>query len=143
MYRRFRQALIVGRLQTKAIWLSCVLPKYTEYESLVPSSRKQCRGLNHYAVQQSIEQWNTPLVVTMSPSLTFDESAAEFVLEAHGKAVDEEGYVVDAETGERVETPEGDEIEASEFAGIEKGSTLFLDSNFESLVEHVKRRRSE
>lgn len=79
----------------------------------------------------------------MSHSLTFDDSATEFVLEAHGKTVDEEGYVADTETGERVVTPEGDEILASEFAGIEKGSTRFLDDNFESLVEHVKRRQSE
>lgn len=79
----------------------------------------------------------------MVPSITFDDSAAGFVLEAFGKEVDEQGYVVDAETGERVTTPEGHEVKASEFAGVERGSTLFLDKNFESLVQHVKRREPE
>lgn len=76
----------------------------------------------------------------MSATLTFDESATDFILEVFDKAVDEEGYIVDAETGERVTTPDGHEIKASEFAGIEKGSELFIDDNFVSLVEHVKRR---
>lgn len=78
---------------------------------------------------------------TMSTTLTFEESASEFVLETFDKAVDENGYVVDPETGDRVTTPEGGEIKKEEFAGVENGSTLFLDEDFTTLVEHVKRRQ--
>jgi len=73
-------------------------------------------------------------------NVTFDESAAEFVIESFGREVDEEGYVVDPQTGERETTPGGEEIKAEEFAGVEKGSVLFLDGDFTSLVDHVKRR---
>lgn len=79
----------------------------------------------------------------MSTTLTFDDSATEFLLKAFGKTVDEEGYVVDIETGNRETTPDGYEIKASDFAGVEKGSKLFLDDNFSSLVDHVKRRGSQ
>lgn len=75
----------------------------------------------------------------MSTSLTFDESATDFILKSFNKEVDEEGYVVDEE-GNRVTTPEGDKIKKEEFAGVEKGSTLYLSDDFTTLVEHVKRR---
>lgn len=77
----------------------------------------------------------------MEAKLTFDESATEFVLESFGKAVDDDGYVIDAETGERVTTPDGEHIEADEFAGVEKGSTLYLDDGFTTIVDHVKRQK--
>lgn len=76
----------------------------------------------------------------MAASLTFDESAAEFVLQAFGRKIDDEGYVVNPNTGKREVSPEGDELRAEAFAGVERGSLLFLDDNFDSLVEHVKRR---
>lgn len=78
----------------------------------------------------------------MSTTLTFDESAAEFVLESFGREVDEEGYVVNPETGNRETTPEGKEIKVEHLAGVEQGSELFIEDNFASLVEHVKRRHS-
>lgn len=80
---------------------------------------------------------------TMSETLTFDESAAEFVLESFGRSVDEEGYVVDNETGERETTEGGNEIHRKHFAGVEDGSIIFLDDDFNTLVRHVKRRRGD
>lgn len=64
----------------------------------------------------------------MAPSLTFDESAAEFVLEAFDREVDGEGYVINPKTGERETTPDGEEIHRDEFTGVEDGSTLLSDS---------------
>ena len=75
-------------------------------------------------------------------TLTFDESAAENILEAFGKGVDNEGYVVDAD-GERETTDHGDEIEKGHFAGLEQGSIIVLDDDFNSLVGHVNRRQEE
>lgn len=74
-------------------------------------------------------------------TLTFHESAAEYVVESFGREVDSEGYIVDPETGERETTPEGNPVKIDEFAGIEKGSEIFLDDDFETLVQHIKRRR--
>jgi len=76
----------------------------------------------------------------MSTTLTFDESATDFILESFGRDVDDEGYIIDPETGDRVTTPDGEEIKKEEFAGVERGSTLYLDDDFNTIVEHVKRR---
>ena len=79
----------------------------------------------------------------MSTTLTFDETAAEFILESFGRSTDEEGYIINPETGERERTPEGQEIHIDDFAGVEKGSELFLDDDFTTLVNHVKRRKKD
>lgn len=79
----------------------------------------------------------------MSPTLTFDQSATEFVLESFDKEVDDEGYIIDADTGERETTPSGDPIKKEEFTGVEDGSTLFLDDDFMTLVDHIKRQRDD
>lgn len=77
----------------------------------------------------------------MPPAITFDESATDAILDEFNKAVDEEGYIIEADTGERVLTPEGEEITKEEFAGIAKGSEIFVEDNFVSLINHVKRRQ--
>lgn len=74
-------------------------------------------------------------------TLTFDESAAEEILEAFGKSVDEEGYLYDPETEERETNGDGEEIQKGRLAGIEQGSIIFVDDDFNSLVEHVNRRK--
>jgi len=78
----------------------------------------------------------------MSPQITFDDSAAEMVLDEFGKAVDEQGYIVEADTGNRVLTPEGEEIPIQNFGGIAKGSQIFIEDNFVSIIKHVNRRTS-
>lgn len=79
----------------------------------------------------------------MSTTLTFDESAAEFILESFGREVDAEGYVINPETSERETTEDGEPIHKDHFAGLEDGSIIFLDDDFTTLVDHVKRRRHE
>lgn len=79
----------------------------------------------------------------MTATLTFDESAAELVLQSFGRDVDKEGYVINPETGERETTETGEEIHKEHFAGLEEGSIIFLDDDFNTLVDHVKRRRED
>lgn len=68
--------------------------------------------------------------------MIFDESAREFVLEAFNKKVDADGYIVEKSNGgHRVLTPSGDEIKAGEFAGVRKGSVVFIRSDIASLVQ--------
>lgn len=76
----------------------------------------------------------------MTTTLTFDASVAEDVIREFGKEVDDNGYIVDPETGNRVETESGDPINVDHFAGVEKGSMIFLDDDFNTLVDHMKRR---
>lgn len=79
----------------------------------------------------------------MNTILTFDESASEDVLEAFGRSMDGKGYVTNPETGEREATENGEEVHKDRFAGLERGSIIFLDDDFNTLVDHAKRRRKE
>mgnify|MGYP006882768598 CR=1 FL=1 len=75
-------------------------------------------------------------------NLTFESEAVGYILPAFGVKIDEEGYVVDKESGDRVETPHGEHVTADELAMVEHGSDVFVDDNFASLVEHVERQRN-
>lgn len=76
-------------------------------------------------------------------SIIFDnhEDSKLFVLQSIGKEVDEEGYIMDSETKERVLLPNGEELLFKDFAGVKKGSEIFIKSDIISLVEYVNRYR--
>jgi len=73
--------------------------------------------------------------------ITFERDAIDHVLASFNASIDKNGYIIDAESGERLKNPEGEEIEAEDLAIVEDGSTLFVDDNFGSIVEHVERQR--
>lgn len=67
--------------------------------------------------------------------ITFDKSARAFVLDAFGKTA-KDGFVVEkSNTAQKVLTPRGEEIPVQEFAGVRKGSAIFVKSDIVSLVE--------
>jgi hypothetical protein len=74
----------------------------------------------------------------MSEDITFDDSAVEFVLDAFGNTVDEEGYIVKKDTGKRVLTPEGNPLSPADLGGIAKGSEIYIEDNYVSVLEYVK-----
>jgi hypothetical protein len=75
----------------------------------------------------------------MGLKITFDESARAFVLDAFDKRISDDGFVVDkTHPDQKVVTPRGEDIPGDEFAGIRKGSAVFLKSNIISLVEAAK-----
>lgn len=77
-------------------------------------------------------------------SITFDESAREFVLSAFNKGVDDELYIVDGSSEkERVPSTDGTNISISEFAGVAKGSELYIKSDIVSLIEFCDRLRAK
>ncbi len=53
----------------------------------------------------------------MQPKIIFDDGSVEFVLEALGNKIDEEGYIAEQD-GTRVKDPGGAEILATELGGI-------------------------
>lgn len=72
----------------------------------------------------------------MQREFTFDKSAIDFVLETFGKAVDEQGYLVEADNPkQRVLTKNGEEIKKEKWAGIIKGSERYIKSDITSLIE--------
>ena len=75
----------------------------------------------------------------MPPEITFGPSATETVLEEFGKTVDEEQYIIDKETEERVESYyKGEEIHIDEFGGVIEGSVGFIKDDFAEIHEYVK-----
>jgi hypothetical protein len=71
----------------------------------------------------------------MKIQVTFDDSTRDFVLDAFGKTASK-GFIYEkAKPGEKVLTPRGEEIPLKEFAGVRKGSVVFLRSDIVSLVE--------
>lgn len=74
--------------------------------------------------------------------ITFERSAAQIVLDLFGKSIDSERCLVEKDNpAQRVLTPEGEEIRLREFAGLRKGSEIFIKKDLSSLIEaadHIK-----
>ena len=71
----------------------------------------------------------------MSLRVTFDSSARDFILDAFGKA-GRDGFIVEkSKPDQKVITPRGEEIPIQDFAGVRKGSVIFVKTDIVSLVE--------
>ena len=77
----------------------------------------------------------------MSLRVTFDSHNRDFILDTFGKTT-ANGFVVEksqpgrkAMPSEKVLTPRGEDIPIQEFAGVRKGSVIFVKSDIVSLVE--------
>ena len=67
--------------------------------------------------------------------ITFDQSARDFVLEAFNKKI-EKGYLVESDNPEqKVLAKDGHDIQQNRFAGIRKGSEIYIRSDIVSLIE--------
>lgn len=70
----------------------------------------------------------------MTPKLLFSKETIPFILEAFGKSINDDGFIIEKSTGELVLTPEGEEIEASKFGGLKKGSEIFIKDDLFSIM---------
>lgn len=71
-------------------------------------------------------------------TITFDASAKKEILSFFDKTIDDEEYIVEKEDiTQRVITPEGEEVKLDEFAGIRKGSEIFIKSDLPSLFSLI------
>jgi hypothetical protein len=75
-------------------------------------------------------------------TITFDASAKEFILDAFKKHVGEHDYIVENTTNEPVLTQNGEPVQINEFAGIVKGSEIYIKSDLASLISYVESRKS-
>lgn len=76
-------------------------------------------------------------------SIVFDKGAKETILKSLNKSVDEDGYIIDNSNGKKVPSLDGTYITASEFAGVVKGSELYVKSDIVSLIEATDRIKAE
>lgn len=77
-------------------------------------------------------------------SIVFEKSAIEFILEALNKGTDSEGFIIDkANNNKRVPSLDGTDIISEDFAGVVKGSEIYIKSDIVSLVEASDRIKAE
>lgn len=70
--------------------------------------------------------------------ITFEESAKKEILSIFDKTFDDEGYIVEkSDMTQRVVTLDGEEIPLEEFAGIRKGSEIFIKSGLPSIIDII------
>jgi hypothetical protein len=70
--------------------------------------------------------------------ITFDFESKRKILSFFGKTIDEDGYLIEEDNpDQRVITPDGDDITLDEFAGIRKGSEIYIKSDLPSLIELI------
>ena len=67
--------------------------------------------------------------------IVFEKGLRDFVLDAFDKTA-KDGFVVEKSNPEqKVLTPRGEEIPLKQFAGVRKGSVIFVKNDIVSLVE--------
>ena len=66
------------------------------------------------------------------------DEAKKLVLAIIGKTVDDEGFVVEMATGERVVTPDKEELTLENFTGVRPGSEVFFTNDLPSLLEQAE-----
>ena len=74
----------------------------------------------------------------MENTITFEKKAKLEILQAFNKTVDENGYIVEKDDpGKKVLTIDGEELRLEDFAGIRKGSAIFIKSDLVSIINLV------
>lgn len=68
-----------------------------------------------------------------------DPTTKKFILSLFNKTVDEEGFIIESDTKNRVLSSDGDEITLNDFGGITNGSEIFLKNNIVSLINFYQR----
>lgn len=71
--------------------------------------------------------------------IIFNSSAKDFVLGAFDKTIDSLGYIVESDnTLQKVKTKDGQDIKEDQFAGIRKGSEIYMKSDILSLIDYCQ-----
>ncbi len=74
----------------------------------------------------------------MSPDIVFEESRMDYLLDLFDKEEDDEGYIFDPETDQRVTPPGSDEpIKTEDLGVVGRGSEIFVKDEVDSIVEFV------
>jgi hypothetical protein len=69
-----------------------------------------------------------------APKMLFNEQALPLILEIFGKTINDDGLIIDMNTGEPILTPEGEFLTKEKFGGIKKGSEIFLKDDLLTVI---------
>ena len=68
--------------------------------------------------------------------ISFDSDAKGRLLDLLGKAVNDDGFIVEKKNpAQAVLSADGTPIKLKEFAGVRKGSEVYIKSDFNSLID--------
>lgn len=68
--------------------------------------------------------------------VTFDDSVKKEILDFFDKTIDKDDFIIEKSApSQRVLSPDGQEVEIKEFAGIMGGSEIFLKSDLPSIID--------
>lgn len=73
----------------------------------------------------------------MPHDIIIEDSRVEYLLELFEKDIDDEGYLIEAESGVRVDALDGDPIKLSDLGGVGHGSEIFIRNDITSIVEYA------
>ena len=80
-------------------------------------------------------------VKVMKNIVTFDKELKEQILDIFDKTVDGQGIIVEKSNPKQlVLTQDGENLSIEEFAGITKGSEIFIKSDLISLIDFSKKK---
>lgn len=68
--------------------------------------------------------------------IRFDTNAKQEILELLNKSLDDEGYIVEKDNpAQKVLSSEGEPLKLEDFAGVRRGSEIFIKSDLPSLID--------
>ena len=77
-------------------------------------------------------------MIKVEKVITFEKDAKLEILKAFNKTIDDNGYIVEsANPAQKVLTIDGEELKLEDFAGIRKGSEIFIKSDLMSIINLV------
>ena len=71
----------------------------------------------------------------MDKIITFDQKAKREILRFFDKDIDNEDYIIEKDTLQRILTTDGEFLALDDFAGVKKGSLVFIKSDINSIIE--------
>lgn len=72
--------------------------------------------------------------------ITFDKNLGLDILKAFGKTIDKEENIIENSSKKPVLSKEGEKVRFKEFAGIIKGSEVYIKSDIVSLINYIEKR---
>lgn len=70
--------------------------------------------------------------------VSFDSTSKEYILNALGKSIDGDGFIIESKSKKRVLTPDGEPLHSEDFGGVRHGSEIFFKNDLPSVLDAMK-----